>query len=246
MSTAVRLTSTEQSSYHTSADGTSVHSHDLQLEEEFSPLPPAAWSSSSSTFSSSKVRAYLESALSIRGLFTAAAICGLVVLLLLLFSPSASTDTLSSSSGAVAAENIPAPIPASSLNLNARSRKSVSGLSAFTSPEFVDLSIPLSKETLGHSVWVFLHTMAARFPDQPDDEHQQAALNLIQALPLVYPCAECAANFHDLLAKSPPRVQSRGALGNWLCNAHNDVNKRLGKDEFDCTLLDEVYPNHLR
>ena len=27
----------------------------------------------------------------------------------------------------------------------------------------------------------------------------------------------------------------------WLCHVHNLINERLGKPEFDCLLLDEIY-----
>ena len=39
----------------------------------------------------------------------------------------------------------------------------------------------------------------------------------------------------------PPDVSSRGALSRWLCEQHNEVNERLGKRTFECTVekLDE-------
>ena len=32
-----------------------------------------------------------------------------------------------------------------------------------------------------------------------------------------------------------PKVQSRREFENWMCKAHNEVNKKLGKDAFDCS-----------
>jgi FAD-linked sulfhydryl oxidase len=37
----------------------------------------------------------------------------------------------------------------------------------------------------------------------------------------------------------PPDVSGRVALSRWLCERHNDVNERLGKDKFDCAKTDE-------
>ncbi len=31
-----------------------------------------------------------------------------------------------------------------------------------------------------------------------------------------------------------PRVGGRGELGRWMCEAHNEVNRKLGKEEFEC------------
>jgi len=31
-----------------------------------------------------------------------------------------------------------------------------------------------------------------------------------------------------------PRVGGRGELGRWMCEAHNEVNRKLGKGEFEC------------
>ena len=36
-----------------------------------------------------------------------------------------------------------------------------------------------------------------------------------------------------------PRVEGRDALGRWMCEAHNDVNRKLGKREFDCSRWEE-------
>ncbi len=48
----------------------------------------------------------------------------------------------------------------------------------------------------------------------------------------MYPCGECALEFQDLLRKHPPQTATRGAASLWLCHVHNQVNIRLGKDEF--------------
>ena len=37
-----------------------------------------------------------------------------------------------------------------------------------------------------------------------------------------------------MLARSPPQVDSNHALTIWLCERHNEVNRRLLKPEFPC------------
>lgn len=36
-----------------------------------------------------------------------------------------------------------------------------------------------------------------------------------------------------------PRLGGRGEFGTWMCEAHNEVNRKLGKEEFDCRFWEE-------
>ena len=51
----------------------------------------------------------------------------------------------------------------------------------------------------------------------------------------------CAKDFQDNLAKSPVKARSREDLSMWLCEQHNLLNEKLGKDLFKCDMktLDE-------
>lgn len=64
-------------------------------------------------------------------------------------------------------------------------------------------------------------------------------LMLIQALPVLYPCGPCAEDFGEDVRVNPPNVSSREGLSRWLCERHNEVNMKLGKDNFDCAKTDE-------
>lgn len=41
------------------------------------------------------------------------------------------------------------------------------------------------------------------------------------------------------MVRNKVRVESRDEFGNWMCEAHNEVNRKLGKKEFDCTKWEE-------
>lgn len=49
-----------------------------------------------------------------------------------------------------------------------------------------------------------------------------------------YPCSVCAEDFQDIIAKMPPRVESRVGFSLWMCEAHNEVNRRLSKPTLNC------------
>ncbi|GAA6064541.1 hypothetical protein JCM10212_005645 [Sporobolomyces blumeae] len=99
-----------------------------------------------------------------------------------------------------------------------------------------------AKAELGRASWKLLHTMAARFPEKPSKSEREAFKSFLYLFSRLYPCGECAAEFQELLRKSPPQTSSRSAASMHLCHLHNQVNLRLGKPEFDCSKdLEGIY-----
>lgn len=52
---------------------------------------------------------------------------------------------------------------------------------------------------------------------------------------------ECAGHFRTILDKYPPQVSSRSAAAAWGCHVHNEVNKSLNKEIFDCSKIGDFY-----
>ncbi|KAF6761549.1 growth factor [Ephemerocybe angulata] len=98
---------------------------------------------------------------------------------------------------------------------------------------------PPDVEVLGRSTWTFLHTAAAYFPDKPTPAQRASMISLLRSLPVIYPCGWCAQDFGKDLAQNPPDVSNGKKLSEWLCQRHNQVNKKLGKPLFDCLKVDE-------
>jgi FAD-linked sulfhydryl oxidase len=98
---------------------------------------------------------------------------------------------------------------------------------------------PPDVEQLGRATWTFLHTTAAYYPDKPTPKQRANMLSLLHALPILYPCTWCAQDLGEDLAAHPPDVRSRTALSLWLCERHNAVNEKLGKEPFECSKVDE-------
>ena len=97
---------------------------------------------------------------------------------------------------------------------------------------------PPDRDELGRHSWTLLHTLAAYFPNSPSAAQSDAARSFVRTIGDLYPCRHCAEDFRAHLEESPPRVGSRAELSVWMCEAHNRVNRLLGKVEFSCTLSD--------
>ncbi|GLB37838.1 putative sulfhydryl oxidase [Lyophyllum shimeji] len=98
-----------------------------------------------------------------------------------------------------------------------------------------------AKAALGRATWKLMHTMTLRFPENPTPDERSALTSYFHLTSRLYPCGECAAEFQELLKKYPPQTASRRSASLWLCFVHNEVNKRLGKPNFDCAHLDAEY-----
>jgi len=106
--------------------------------------------------------------------------------------------------------------------------------STTTSSSTTRENCPPDSAALGRATWTFLHTTAAYYPIKPTKEHQDRMRALLGSLPQLYPCTWCADDFGKDMAANPPDVSGREALSRWLCERHNEVNIKLGKEKFDC------------
>ncbi|KAE9994784.1 hypothetical protein Vi05172_g13667 [Venturia inaequalis] len=123
----------------------------------------------------------------------------------------------------------------------AKSHDKSSSPSSTTTPQNPPSDCPPDVELLGRSSWTLLHTVAASYPTSPTPQQQTDAKTFISSFSRLYPCHWCATDFQSWMKTSggAPKVSSRQEFGQWLCEAHNEVNKKLGKKEFDCSRWEE-------
>ena len=98
----------------------------------------------------------------------------------------------------------------------------------------INSECPLMRDDLGRASWSLLHTMAAYYPSKPKEEEQRSMREFISSFSKLFPCPECRTDFQEEIVKSPPDVTNRLGLSTWMCEQHNIVNRKLGKDQFDC------------
>ena len=65
---------------------------------------------------------------------------------------------------------------------------------------------PADREELGQATWIFLHTMAAYFPEQPSKKQSVEMSQFITLFSHFYPCEDCAYHmqkrYHGLLVRA--------------------------------------------
>lgn len=95
---------------------------------------------------------------------------------------------------------------------------------------------PPDVEKLGRSSWTLLHSIAAKYPEEPSNKQQSDLKQFLKLFGNFYPCWYCGEDFDKYMTKNEPATASQDEFGKWLCEAHNDVNVKLGKPRFNCNL----------
>jgi FAD-linked sulfhydryl oxidase len=98
---------------------------------------------------------------------------------------------------------------------------------------------PPDVEELGRSSWTLLHSITATYPEKPSPSEQSNVRQFLGLFGKLYPCWVCAEDFQVFMDQNKVRAESRDEFGKWMCEAHNDVNRKLGKKEFDCAKWEE-------
>lgn len=93
--------------------------------------------------------------------------------------------------------------------------------------------------SLGNAGWSIIHSFAAYFPEKPTEYQQEQAKQFISSFSNLFPCNYCAQDFRNYIKENPVRTETRKDFCMWTCEAHNDVNVKLGKPEFDCNDFDK-------
>jgi len=126
-------------------------------------------------------------------------------------------------------------------NANPESTSSLSKLHTSSQKLQPPPDCPPDVEVLGRSSWNLLHSIAASYPERPSLQQQRDARQFISSFSRLYPCHWCATDFQEWMKSSEnaPRVGSREEFGRWMCEAHNAVNEKLGKEKFDCGRWEE-------
>ncbi|GMH65659.1 hypothetical protein TrRE_jg1445 [Triparma retinervis] len=82
-------------------------------------------------------------------------------------------------------------------------------------------------------------------PEKPAKNERKAAAQLINGIATLYPCNDCREDFQQSVKAHPPesRTSTRADFALYVCEQHNIVNRKLGKEEVKCDIeaLDRMW-----
>lgn len=93
----------------------------------------------------------------------------------------------------------------------------------------------------GTHAWHFMHFASFRFPEEPTMAQSAAAARWIKDLAHMLPCPTCAAHWTDYVSSNPPGALNRRTLSRYVFDAHNSVNKRIGKRQISWEAAKRMY-----
>ncbi|KAK2195416.1 bifunctional ERV-ALR sulfhydryl oxidase domain superfamily/ERV-ALR sulfhydryl oxidase domain/Sulfhydryl oxidase ALR-ERV [Babesia duncani] len=95
--------------------------------------------------------------------------------------------------------------------------------------------MPPTRSELGRAGWLYLHSMAARFPEKPDEMESLKTKAWLYSFAELYPCHICRDGLVDLYRSNPPNTSNRQSLLMWTFKIHNLVNQDLSMPLYQAT-----------
>ena len=111
----------------------------------------------------------------------------------------------------------------------------------FLTPEGATKPLALTKQEIGRDTWALLHSIAASYPNEPNEEDKKQITNFLNEIANLFPCKICGNHLLRMLKKEGIHADSREELVNYICKIHNIVNKVLEKPQFDCKKAFDIW-----
>ena len=87
-------------------------------------------------------------------------------------------------------------------------------------------------ESLGVDTWALLHSVAAIYPNYPNETEKESLKDFFDGLVYFYPSK--SELMDEILKEHPLEYSNREELVYYMCQIHNILNKKLGKKKFSC------------
>jgi hypothetical protein len=95
----------------------------------------------------------------------------------------------------------------------------------------------------GKDVWIPEHKLASYTPvGAISQELKTAALARIYSLCHMTPCSECRTHYNAFVQANPPKFETGEQIEQWWLQAHNNINRLLGRAEWTLTQLRQRFP----
>ena len=97
----------------------------------------------------------------------------------------------------------------------------------------------------GPNLWVFIHSIALNFPNNPSFEEIKNYESFFENLKYIIPCDKCRLHYRQRLNDNPVSkyLTDSNALFIYTIDLHNEVNKSLGKRIYTYEEVAKIYRN---
>lgn len=96
----------------------------------------------------------------------------------------------------------------------------------------------------GSHAWIFLHSIAYSYPENPSKDEKKAIIDFLNSLKHILPCKTCSELYKKdikIMSNSLKNASlNRNNLIKWINEMHNKVNKNLNKKQW----TDEEFEKH--
>ena len=102
----------------------------------------------------------------------------------------------------------------------------------------------MNKRKWGPIIWNFIHVLSYKIKEESFEKQRNTIIKIINMVFTNLPCPNCSNHAGELLKKSNLKyIVDKESLINFLFSFHNNVNKRLKKNVFIRSKMDETYKN---
>ena len=98
----------------------------------------------------------------------------------------------------------------------------------------------------GPHAWIFLHSIAYGYPENPTKNEQVNAKKFFESLGYMLPCKTCSTLYIKDIKKIDSidnAVKNKNNLIKWVNQMHNKVNENLNKKQYSDAEYDNYYQN---
>ncbi|EDO06705.1 Erv1 / Alr family protein [Babesia bovis T2Bo] len=99
-------------------------------------------------------------------------------------------------------------------------------------------TLPPTRSELGRAGWLYLHSLAANFPDNPTELDSLRVKAWCYSFAELYPCHICKDGLVEIYKRIPPVTDNRRQFLLWTHDLHNAVNRDLSYPVFNATYED--------
>ena len=95
---------------------------------------------------------------------------------------------------------------------------------------------PSKLEIQGNIIWSYLHNISVRYI--PNDKNKEEMKIILRSVCNYMVCPICGNHWKKILEESDldKVLENRNNLMLWLCEKHNEINKKLKKEIFECKI----------